>query len=247
MRRSVLEMTPAPRIVDDRCSLFLNLDATLVEPDETPDAAVAPESLKMLLSGLCLRLQGALALVSGRDLRDVDRMLAPLRFCAIGIHGCQIREASGCVVANQIDPQLLATARDALNDFTSQHPGLVLRDKGCALALYFRPVPEFAQAAHDAVSTVAAQLGPAFIVQGGKCFYEVRPRVFTTGSAVDMLMSAIPFHGRTPVYVGDDLSDEDGFRAVNALGGMSIRVGPGSTTSARYWLPDVAAVSEWLR
>jgi trehalose 6-phosphate phosphatase len=240
-------MTPAPRIVDDRCSLFLNLDGTLVEPGETPDAAVVPESIKMLLSGLCLRLQGALALVSGRELRDVDRMLAPLRFCAIGIHGCQIREASGCVVANQIDPQLLAAARHALNDFTSRHPGLVLRDKGCALGLHFRPVPEFAQAAQNAISNLAVQLGPAFVVQEGKCFYELRPRVFTTGSAVDMLMSAMPFHGRTPVYVGDDLCDEDGFRAVNVLGGMSIRVGSSSRTNARYRLPDVAAVAEWLR
>lgn len=240
-------MTPAPSIVDDSCSLFLNLDGTLVEPGETPDAVVVPESLKMLLIGLCLRLQGALALISGRELRDVDRMLAPLRFCTVGIHGCQIREASGCVVANQFDSPLLATARHALNDFTSQHPGVVLRDKGCALALHFRSDSEFSQAAYDAISSVAAQLGPAFIIQGGKCFYELRPRIFTTGSAVDMLMSAMPFHGRTPVYVGDDLSDEDGFRAVNVLGGMSIRVGPASTTNARYWLPDVAAVSEWLR
>jgi trehalose 6-phosphate phosphatase len=239
-------MRPAPLIAADRCGLFLNIDGTLVEPADTRDAVVVSESLKMLLNALCLRLQGALALVSGRELRDVDRLFVPLRFCAVGIHGCQIREANGCVVTAHIDTHLLTAARRSLGEFVWKHPGVELEDKVCALALHFRSHPELGKLAHAAISRVAAQLAPAFVVEAGKGSYELRLGVFTTGSAVATLMSATPFHGRTPVYVGDDQSDEDGFRVVNQLGGISIRVGLVSHTNARYFLPDVAAVSKWL-
>jgi trehalose 6-phosphate phosphatase len=150
-------------------------------------------------------------------------------------------------MAAHIDTHLLTAARGSLGEFVSKQPGVQLEDKACALALHFRLHPELGTLAHAAINHVAAQLAPAFVVEAGKGSYELRLGAFTTGSAVATLISATPFHGRTPVYVGDDQSDEDGFRVVNQLGGISIRVGLVSWTNARYCLPDVAAVHKWLR
>ncbi|MGH8238568.1 MAG: trehalose-phosphatase, partial [Steroidobacteraceae bacterium] len=122
-------------------ALFLDVDGTILEIAETPHGVRVPESLKDLLNTLSVRLDSALALISGRTLDDLDRLFMPLRLTAAGVHGAERRETSGCVARPSIDPRRLDEARDVLADFVSWHPKLILEDKSCALALHFRRIP----------------------------------------------------------------------------------------------------------
>ena len=127
-----------------------------------------------------------------------------------------------------------------------RHAGLVLEDKGASVALHFRLAPQLEQAALDAVREASAPLGSAVQVQGGKMVWELKPAGADKGTAIEEFMREPPFAGRTPVFLGDDVTDEHGFRVVNRLGGHSIKVGAGDS-AARWRLPDPAAARAWLR
>ena len=122
--------------------------------------------------------------------------------------------------------------------------GVVFEDKGHAFALHFRAAPERRQTCVDAVKALAS---PAFEVLAGASVAELRGRGVHKGAAIAAFMDEPPFAGRTPVFVGDDVTDEDGFRAVNEMGGVSVLAGPDRATAARHRLPDVASVVAWLR
>lgn len=231
---------------DDDWALFLDVDGTLLEIAETPQSVHAPHSLKQLLEMLEVRLEGALALISGRSLANLDQLFSPLRLCASGIHGLERRDALGTLIDPAFDASALAVAHEEFDRFVQQHEGLLLEDKRYSLALHFRRVPELADKVHDTMSTVLARLGPEFTLQAGKCVLELRPAAWNKGVAVRAFMQEAPFRGRTPVYIGDDVTDEDAFAVVNALQGQSIRVGTGADTHARHHLADVDAVIRWL-
>jgi trehalose 6-phosphate phosphatase len=228
-------------------AVFLDVDGTILEIAETPQEVCVPETLKRLLNELCTRLDGALALVSGRSIADLDRLFQPLRFCAAGVHGCERRESSGCVTHARVDERSLDHAREQLSELVLKFPELLLEDKGQALALHFRRNPQLQALVYAKLTKVVAALGPEFTLQPGKCVLEIRPGACSKGAAIDDFMQQAPFRGRTPVFIGDDFTDEDGFAYVNRCGGVSVRVGRPIATFASYWLQDVGDIAAWLR
>ena len=225
-------------------SLFLDVDGTLVELQETPADVVVGDPLKSLLTEVSQRLEGAVALVSGRSIETLDELFEPLVFPAAGLHGVERRSASGeRRGVNYCDPAL-GPARSALTAFVDSHPGTLLEDKGRALALHFRLAPEFETGARQAVSALVRPLAPAYHVQEGKMVLEIKPHEFTKATAIEEFLREAPFAGRTPVVVGDDLTDQAGFRLVEALGGISIAVG--HRVRGQWRFDNPAAVRQWL-
>ena len=235
-------MMAAPAL--DLC-LFLDVDGTLIELAETPFDAHAGADLKRLLGDVSARLCGAVALVSGRSIGYLDQLFAPLRLPSAGLHGVERRSASGAMHGASFNDLQLSSTRAALAALAQQHPGVLLEDKGRTLAIHYRLAPHLAADIGDAVTVLAAALEPQFHVQHGSMMLEIKPRRFNKGNSVKEFMHEPPFSGRRPVYIGDDLTDLDGFRAADDLGGVSIAVG--DRVQARCHLSDPAAVHAWLR
>jgi trehalose 6-phosphate phosphatase len=227
-------------------ALFVDVDGTLLEIAETPQSVHVPATLKRLLVALSFRLDGALALVSGRTLNDLDHLFAPLRFCAAGVHGWERRDATGRVLRPQLDTHRLDGARHSLRRFAECHEGLWLEDKGHALAMHFRRAPHLSPEVREAVNAASDHLGNAFAMQAGKCVFEIRPAACTKGTSICAFMQQPPFLDRLPIYIGDDLTDEDAFAIVNEAGGVSIKVGGENWTLAQHRLPGVRQVLRWL-
>lgn len=229
-------------------ALFLDVDGTLLEIAQTPQAVcVAPELLEMLRT-LGLQTQGALALVSGRSISDLDALFAPLRLPSAGLHGFERRSARGEYLRLPlVDAGLLQSAREALHRLASVNDHLLVEDKHFALALHYRRAPALARMVVDAMREIAAGLQPDLVLQLGKMVAELRPASSDKGRAVKAFLAEPPFHGRCPIYIGDDLTDEAAFERVNEVGGISIAVNVRRTTAAQAALPDVAAVHDWLR
>jgi len=225
-------------------SLFLDVDGTLVELQETPAEVVVGEPLKTLLTEVSRRLQGAVALVSGRSIETLDALFEPLVFPAAGLHGVERRSASGERRGASYPDPSLSDARLALTAFVESHPGTLLEDKGRALALHFRLAPQFETRARQAVAALVRPLAPAYHVQEGKMVLEIKPHGFTKATAIEEFLGEAPFVGRTPVVVGDDLTDQAGFRLIEALGGISIAVG--HRLQGQWRFDNPAAVRHWL-
>jgi trehalose 6-phosphate phosphatase len=234
---------PAPAPSLDWC-LFLDVDGTLIELAETPFDIVAGEELKALLQSVTERLGGALALVSGRSIEYLDALFAPLRLPSAGLHGVERRKASGMMHGASFTDTQLDRARAALSLLVQAHPGTLLEDKGRTIAIHYRMAPQLEPELRQAVTAIAAQLGPNYHVQPGSMMLEIKPRGFTKGVAVKAFLQEPPFSGRTPVYVGDDLTDIDGFRVVDDQDGISIAVG--DRVQAQYHLDNPVAVRRWL-
>lgn len=228
-------------------ALFLDVDGTLLELAETPELVYVPQDLKSLLNELSTRLDGALALISGRALADLDKLFSPLRFCASGVHGAERRDAAGRVLHPSVKLNRLAEARDELAQFVAAHAGLLLEDKSFAVAVHFRLAPHLESAVRSRVQSVVSALGSEYVLQKGKCVYEVRPGAWTKGTAIATFLQQQPFLGRTPIFIGDDVTDEDAFSVVNSFNGISVRVGDMSATNANFRLKNVPDVHRWLR
>jgi trehalose 6-phosphate phosphatase len=225
--------------------LFLDVDGTLIELTDTPSQTAGDPEIKSLLSDVAERLGGALALISGRKIETLDQLFAPLKLPAAGLHGVERRKADGAIQgASFIDSQL-ERARDALKALVEAHPGTLFEDKERTIAVHFRLAPQFADAIREAVIDIAKPLGPNYHIQGGKMLYEIKPRGFSKATAIQAFMKESPFRGRRPVFIGDDLTDQDGFGMVETHGGLSIAVG--DHVQAQYYLPDVPAVRGWLK
>lgn len=240
-------MSPPTVNQDAGWALFLDVDGTLLDIAETPESVYVPDDLKTLLLDLSLRLHGALALVSGRSIEDLDRLFNPLRLCVSGVHGCERRDASGTVVRPQIDAQSLHTARMELQKFVDANPGLLLEDKGFGLALHFRRVPLLSGEVLATMRRMCQWLGPKFTLQAGKCVLEIRPTGYSKGTSIAAFMQQPPFADKRPIFLGDDVTDEDGFAVVNELGGMSIKVGNALSTLAQRRIAGVHEVRQWLQ
>lgn len=228
-------------------ALFLDVDGTLVEIAETPQGVHVPASLKQLLDEVRWRLDGALALVSGRSLANLDQLFTPLRFIASGVHGCERRTADGHVLRPEVDAATIARVRSQLADFARAHDGLLLEDKHYAVAMHFRRAPEMRDEVYRIMNEMLVHLGPTFALQAGKSVLELRPGAWTKGSSITAFMQEAPFIGRTPVFIGDDVTDEDAFAVVNDMSGVSIRVGNPVATLARHRLGGVSEVLRWLQ
>ena len=224
--------------------LFLDVDGTLIDFTETPLETFADANLKLLLGDVAERLNGAVALVSGRSIGYLDALFAPLRLPAAGLHGVERRKASGEMHgASFVDAQL-DRARAAFKALVLAHPGTLLEDKGRTIALHFRLAPNAEAAVLATVRSAAAQLGANYHIQGGNMMLEIKPRGFTKAAAINAFMREPPFSGRRPVFVGDDLTDQDGFKAVQDQGGISVAVG--DRVHGQFRAADPAAVRAWL-
>jgi len=238
---------PPPELHVGAIALFLDVDGTLVEIEREPGAVHVPERLCQILSDLQRATSGALALVSGRTLAQLDRLFAPLRLSAAGLHGLERRNLRTEVVRAKPDPAILEAARAHLATFAGRHPGVLLEDKGLTLALHYRNAPaQQGAAAATAEAAVAASHGALVLLQG-KMVLELKPPGCDKGQAIAAFMGEAPFAGRRPVFAGDDVTDEAGFKVVNRQGGVTIRIGADAVpTAARHSQPDVSAMQSWL-
>ena len=237
---------PAPPLPATRgeYALFLDFDGTLVELAPTPDAVAPDPRLVQLLSALATGLDGALAIVSGRGITTLDRLLAPLRLAAAGLHGIERRRADGSRRVAAAIPPWLEALRGPLRAHVERHPGLLLEDKYGALAVHYRAAPHHEPATRAWLRTqVAMTAGDAEILEGAACSRSA-PRVVDKGTAVEEFLSEPPFAGRRPVFVGDDLSDAAGLRAVQRRGGIAVAVG--GRVSADWRLAGPREVRSWL-
>jgi len=233
-----------PPLSADWC-LVLDIDGTLLEHIDRPDQVVVDSALRNLIARLVKLLGGALALISGRAIEDVERRFAPLAVPVAGLHGVEHRDFHGVIRRHHMDEDALRSARAHLQQTAAQHPGLFFEDKGLNLAMHYRTAPEAAPIAEAAIRAVARDLCLRFEIQKGKMVWEVKPSGYDKGTAIEEYLDDTPFTGRTPVFVGDDLTDEVGFELVNGRGGHSIKVGPGKTR-ARWRLKDALAVRAFL-
>ncbi|MDP3858198.1 MAG: trehalose-phosphatase [Stagnimonas sp.] len=229
-----------PPTLSGQHALFLDFDGTLVDlagrPDEVrPDAGLVP-----LLVEYQQRLDGALAILTGRRLESVDAVLAPLQLAGAGLHGAQRREqAQGPIRELMADTGLA----EALRNCAAPCPGLWVEDKGAALAIHYRAAPEQELQALELLRGVVGSANLAIV--SGKFVHEARPHGLDKGLALLDFMARPPFAGRIPVFVGDDRTDEDAMRAAQSLGGIAIKVGPGGSR-ADSRLVDPQAVLLWL-
>lgn len=224
---------------------FFDIDGTLVEASDTPDTVFVDEALRDRLEQVYATSGGALAVISGRSLADVDRLFEGFHLPAAGQHGVERRSASGQVTNHATVTERLAQVRDQLVAAVAQKPGLWLEDKGMSLALHYRRAPRLASWAHRTARSQLSRLGRDYVIQTGKRIVELKPAGRDKGAAILEFMHEPPFCGRTPVFVGDDATDEYGFATVNKLRGYSIKVGGGRSV-ARWRLRDVRAVRRWL-
>lgn len=228
-----------------RIALFLDVDGTLLDIVDRPDQVSVPTTLVPLLERTRDRLGGALALLSGRALAELDRLFAPLCLPAGGLHGLQIRCADGRVSAPQADPALPGVLARAQAMATTL-PGLVIEDKQHTLALHYRLAPQAAKQVQAQAQRWLDELGAGWTLQHGKAVVELRPAGCDKGAALAQLMHGKAFAGRQPVMIGDDLTDEHAFAMAARLGGFGMLVGPARDSSARFRLPDPASVHGWL-
>ncbi|HLY96475.1 MAG: trehalose-phosphatase [Sideroxydans sp.] len=237
------QVSPPPASID--WAYFLDVDGTLIDIAETPDAVCVDSALLDLIGRLYRESRGALALISGRAISDLERHLGTLQLPLAGQHGLERRDAAGRLWIHDAPPAAKSAIKEALDPVLVRHPGLLLEDKGLTLALHYRLAPHLASYVHQLMARLAHEANAGLEVQRGKRVAEVKPAGIDKGTAVAEYLGEPPFKGRRPVFIGDDLNDERGFAEVNRLDGVSIRVGKGASC-ARFRLPDVASVRHWL-
>lgn len=236
---SWVELARQPR------ALFLDVDGTLVEFESHPDLVRATQGLISLLRSVSDALDGALALISGRSLSDIDRIFQPWQPYAAGIHGAEVRGPSG-TRTHQPDREVVAMLRADAAAIAASFPGVWVEDKGLSLALHYRENPAVVEELGRAVHVIANATAGAYDVQPGVLVYELRPAHIDKGLAVTELMGQPPFRGRLPMVVGDDRTDEFAFAASLRLGGSAVVVGDRTDSRAPLRLPQPAAVRAWL-
>lgn len=241
---SVTDLPPPPASLLDGAALFLDFDGTLVELAETPDAITVPDNLQGLLKRLEHRLQGRLAIVTGRALASLERHLSCAGLALSGSHGLELRLADGTQLPVAA-PAFPDAATEAVLIHASTRPGLLVERKPAGLAVHFRNAVEEEAGVSALLSELAGRFG--LVLQTGKMVVELRVPGADKGDAVRALMREPAFAGARPLFVGDDQTDEHGFRAAAALGGAGILVGPIRDTDACYRLEGVEEVALWLR
>ncbi len=225
-------------------ALFLDLDGTLVEIEEHPEDVVAGDALRLLLRRVCEAAGGAVALITGRTIADADRVLGGAIASIAGVHGLEHR-INGKLNRDHAAATELNAALEDVRDLVDA--GVLharVEEKGASVALHYRQTPEIEQDVRACAAQIAAR--HRLRTLPGKMVIEIVAGAHTKGDAVDTFLRAAPFAGRTPVAVGDDVTDEDAFAAAARAGGFAIRVGESRTSSAAYRLATPGAVRAWL-
>ena len=205
-------------------ALFLDIDGTLLDLAPTPDSIVVPETLPADIDRLAKKLGGALALVTGRALLYADDLFKPFQFPIAGLHGAEIRDVDGRELFVAPSPEFLALKQALMREAESM-PGVLIEDKGAAVAAHYRLAPQFEEPLSQRMKDYAHAAGPDWALQIGKFVFEIRPSRASKGDALERFLAEPPFSDRLPLAIGDDLTDESMFAVANARGGCSIRVG----------------------
>ena len=227
-------------------ALFLDFDGCIVETAPTPESVAIPGRLPSLLVALREALGGAVAIVSGRPIEQIDGFLGLAVPAVAGLHGLERRTADGAIVRPPLQRDDLHAVRALLEAFAAAHPGVLVEDKKHTVALHYRLSPSLREDCRAIVNAALKDAPQGWQVVEGKFVFEIRPCEHSKGTAIEAFMGEAPFLGRTPVFCGDDITDEDGFEVVNARGGMSIRVGKGVATRAAAQVDTVGELLDWL-
>lgn len=231
--------------LDRNWALFLDLDGTLFHLAPTPQDVHPDDRLTRILAEVARRFDGALAIVSGRPIAQIDALMGGLVLPAAGLHGQERRDAHGRLHEYPVDVAALHAVRLTLQAFASTHSGVLLEDKGRAIALHYRLRPELHREVQQLVAAAVAPHG-GLVLQPGKMVVEVKPRGVSKGGAIAQFLAEPPFVGRRPLFAGDDVTDEDAFALVRSLDGLSIRVGGTAPTLAHERIDSVDSFRGWL-
>jgi trehalose 6-phosphate phosphatase len=225
-----------------RAALLLDFDGTLVEIAARPDAVRVPAELPGLLHRLADELSGALAVVSGRPLRDLDHFL-PVPIAMAGDHGASLRPDPRAPALDPHLPHAPAAWRVRAAELAARHPGALIEDKEHGFVFHYRQAPEAGPEAQALLASLIAEDPEAFTLLEARMAWEVRPLGASKGTAVSALMARPPFVGRVPIFIGDDVTDEEGMEVARRLGGHGFRLQDafGSPAVLRDWLAQAAA------
>lgn len=232
------EALPPP----ERAALLLDMDGTLIDIAPAPDLVVVPDGLPDLLRRLRDRLGGALAVVTGRPLEQVDALLPDVPTAVAAEHGGVLRMRRGGEATRPALPEPPAAWLDEAAALVKAHPGAMLERKRRGFVLHYRAAPQAGPALRAGLERIVAEAGDRFQVMPAHMAWELKPHGADKGTAVEALMRCPPFAGRLPIYVGDDVTDQDGIRAARALGGVGLFVPEvfGDPAGVRAWLRRLA-------
>jgi trehalose 6-phosphate phosphatase len=226
MRTEKITRTMEWRITDQPWCLFLDVDGTLLDIAETPDSVQVETGLQDLLARLRTVLDGAVALVSGRPIVDLDRLFGPHRWAAAGVHGLERRDSQGRWHSqNGSDVATVAQARDRLKLLADRLPGTILEDKGLSVALHYRQAPHLESQVHAAARAILNSAGGRLALLEGRMVVELRLQGANKADAILEFLAETPFKGRRPIFIGDDVTDEKALEEVERVGGLSVAVG----------------------
>jgi trehalose 6-phosphate phosphatase len=228
---------PSPRDVLARGALLLDVDGTLINLAPRPDEVVVPGSLRIDLEALLSAMNGAVALITGRALTDVEDLFAPLRLPVVAEHGAVMRAVPGGEARRAVLPTAPEAWRQQALAFATRYEGIVFEEKPAGFVLHYRLAPDLGEPAFDLLASLV-NTTPDFEILRASMAWEVRPHGIHKGVAVREIMREPGFAGRLPIFIGDDVTDEDGIAAAEALGGMGYRV-PAD-------FPEPEAVRAWL-
>ncbi|MFS2224826.1 trehalose-phosphatase [Pantoea sp. B65] len=233
-----------PSIGGGLYAFFFDVDGTLAAIKPRPDEVSIPAAVRHNLQAISTLSHGALALISGRPIAQLDALAAPLQVPLAGVHGAERRDARGELHCLTLPAQVVAALDAMLNSSMANWPGTQLETKGMAFALHYRQAMQYESQVLQLAESMVERF-PMLALQPGKCVVELKPQGTDKSAAIRAFMQEAPFAGRIPVFIGDDLTDEAGFLVVNAMQGLSVKVGEGSS-HARYRLKGVDEVYAWL-
>lgn len=227
-----------------RYAIFLDFDGTLVDLVARPDLVEVTAETRDTLAALSEKSDGAIAIITGRDIATVDAFLTPLKLPVAGVHGLTRRDVNGTFHEPQFDRAPLAALKAELTPLIAGEDGLLLEEKEGALVLHYRQRPDLEDVCTAAMEK-AAGAHPSITLRLGKMVVEAVGYPTDKGRAIKSFMGEAPFQGRIPIFAGDDVTDEDGFAVVNRLGGFSVKVGAGDT-NAPYRVENRDALLAWF-
>ncbi len=240
----MVDSQAVPPIPIGHFAFFFDFDGTLVEIKPRPEDVYLPAPIRALLKRLAVVSEGALALISGRSMDELASMVSPLDLPLAGVHGAERRDINGREQRVTLPAEDISALHGALIQGLIPLTGVTLETKGNAFALHYRQAPRHEMSIMALAKALVGRFS-GLDLQPGKCVVEIRPQGINKGNAIAAFLREAPFAGRLPVFLGDDLTDEDGFNAVNTAGGLTIKVGAGET-NARWRINNVNTVHAWL-
>jgi trehalose 6-phosphate phosphatase len=239
------KMIAPPALDFQDMAILLDVDGTVLDLASTPSEVYVPSSLRRTLARLWERSDGALAFVSGRPIGELDLLFSPLQLPAIGGHGAELRASAGASPQQPRLPPLDASVKRCFAAIADAGPGIIIEDKGYSLALHYRLAPEKERIVRDTAAAICARVGLPLELLLGKSMVEIRQGGFTKGTAVRELMSHVPFSGRRPFFIGDDVTDRDVFAIMPDFHGIAVSVGEW-VAGADYCFDQPLDVRRWL-